>query len=245
MPNPQQESPSQPGPKQEMLVLAVALLLPTLVTLAYFWLVAGAPAAVQQGVYGVGKAVQFLLPVVWVLAVLRLRPRWSWGRLPDAALGAMFGFVVLLVTWLGYDGLAAMPFMAEATAPVRDKVASLGISQPLVFALVGVFYAAVHSLLEEYYWRWFVFGRLREYLSLGWAVTVSSLGFMLHHVLVLATYFSHAPLAAAVLSLSVAVGGAFWAWLYHRSGSLLGPWIGHLLVDAAIFAVGYQIVFAG
>ena len=30
-----------------------------------------------------------------------------------------------------------------------------------------------------------------------------------------------------------------WAWLYHRSGSLLGPWLGHALVDAAIF-VGYH-----
>jgi hypothetical protein len=40
----------------------------------------------------------------------------------------------------------------------------------------------------------------------------------------------------------VAAGGAFWAWLYQRSGSLVGPWLGHLLADAAIFTVGWQLV---
>jgi uncharacterized protein len=44
-----------------------------------------------------------------------------------------------------------------------------------------------------------------------------------------------------LFSLSVAVGGAFWAWLYQRTGSLYGPWLSHLLVDAAIFLVGYDL----
>jgi membrane protease YdiL (CAAX protease family) len=40
----------------------------------------------------------------------------------------------------------------------------------------------------------------------------------------------------------VAAGGAVWAWVYHRSGSLLGPWLSHMLVDAGIFLVGYQML---
>jgi len=76
------------------------------------------------------------------------------------------------------------------------------------------------------------------------AVAVSSLGFMAHHVIVLATYFGLASPVTWIFSLGIAAGGAFWAWLYHRSGSLLGPWLSHLLVDAAIFAAGYEIVQA-
>ena len=41
---------------------------------------------------------------------------------------------------------------------------------------------------------------------------------------------------------AVAVGGAFWAWLYQRSGSLAGPWLSHLVADAGIFFVGYQLI---
>ena len=45
-----------------------------------------------------------------------------------------------------------------------------------------------------------------------------------------------------IFSLAIAIGGAFWAWLYHRSGSLVGPWLSHLLIDGAIFWIGYEIV---
>ena len=71
---------------------------------------------------------------------------------------------------------------------------------------------------------------------------VSSLGFMAHHVILLATYFGITEPVTWVFSLAIAVGGTFWAWLYHRTGSLLGPWLSHLLVDAAIFLIGYEIV---
>ena len=71
---------------------------------------------------------------------------------------------------------------------------------------------------------------------------ISSLGFMAHHVIVLGFYFGwHSPWVY-LLSLAVAIGGAFWAWLYDRTGSLAGPWLSHMLVDAGIFAVGYRMI---
>ena len=73
------------------------------------------------------------------------------------------------------------------------------------------------------------------------ALLLSSLAFMGHHVIVLAHYF---PIGLTVLfSLAVAVGGAAWAWLYHRAGSLAAPWVSHLLIDAAIMVVGYDLAF--
>ena len=46
-----------------------------------------------------------------------------------------------------------------------------------------------------------------------------------------------------VFSIGVAIGGAAWAWLYSRSGNLYSAWISHAFVDAAIFWVGYDILF--
>ena len=40
---------------------------------------------------------------------------------------------------------------------------------------------------------------------------------------------------------SIAAGGAVWAWIYERTGSLYGPWLSHLVVDAGIFIIGYDI----
>ena len=45
--------------------------------------------------------------------------------------------------------------------------------------------------------------------------------------------------------MGVAVGGGVWCWIYQRSHSLLGPWLSHALIDAAIFVVGYRLIAAG
>jgi membrane protease YdiL (CAAX protease family) len=99
-----------------------------------------------------------------------------------------------------------------------------------------------HSLFEEYYWRWFVFRQLRRLAPLWPAVVISALGFMAHHVIVLHEILKSAPWLAWLLSLAVAAGGGFWAWLYERSGSIFGPWLSHLLIDAGIFWIGYDLI---
>lgn len=73
----------------------------------------------------------------------------------------------------------------------------------------------------------------------------SSGAFAAHHAVILGVYFGWASPWTWVLTAAVAAGGAFWAWLYRRSGSLLGPWLGHVLADVAIFAIGYRLAFPG
>ena len=76
------------------------------------------------------------------------------------------------------------------------------------------------------------------------SVALSSLAFMAHHVVVLWVYLPGGWWTAVVpFSLCVAGGGAVWAWLYDRTGSLYAPWVSHLLVDAAIFLIGYDLCF--
>jgi len=50
-------------------------------------------------------------------------------------------------------------------------------------------------------------------------------------------------LAALPFSLCIAVGGMVWAWLYHRTHTIYSSWISHLVIDAAIMVVGYDLVF--
>ena len=221
-----------------------ALVLPTLVTLVYFVLLADYPTGIGRAAYSVGKFVQFAFPLVWVLAVQRRRLRL---RLPDRRglpEGIAFGVFVLAAmlvlyhVWLGPAGL-----LDAAAEEVGGVLTRFGMDTPLKFLALGAFISLLHSLLEEYYWRWFVFGELRRMVSLRPAVVISSLGFMAHHVLLLGKYFDGLSPATVVFSLAVAVGGGVWAWIYHRSDSLYGPWLSHLLLDAAIFLVGYHMVF--
>lgn len=227
----------------DVLVMIVAIVLPSLVTWVYFVWLAGAPTAVQQGAYSGGKALQFVLPVAWLWLAHRNHwlDGWSFhraGALTGLGFGAMIAaaMIVLYFAWLRPIG-----FFEGAVGTVREKIIGMGIDTAWKFMLLGLFYSLIHSFMEEYYWRWFVYRQLSLLSPVSVAILISSLGFMAHHVILLAQYFGWFSPATWFFSLSVAVGGAVWAWIYLHTGSLLGPWLSHLMIDAAIFVIGYDL----
>ena len=223
-------------------VLAFALAFPTLLTWVYFDLLAGGNPVGQQVAYSLGKAIQFGLPLVWVTCVLRRKIRLHpprRGVLAGAAFGLLVGAAIYLLYrwWLEPSG-----DLAEPIAAMRAKVTGIGIDTKIKFIALGLGYSLFHSFLEEYYWRWFVFAELRRRTSNALAVTVSSLGFMAHHVIVLTAYFGWDSTISYLTSAGVAVGGAVWAVAYQRTGCLYGVWLSHCIVDAAIFFVGFDMM---
>jgi membrane protease YdiL (CAAX protease family) len=236
----------------EQWVLALAMVLPTAAAALYFVVLpsdVATPRAdpfMQAAYYG-SKIVQFSLPAVWVAAVDRsaLRPRrLTFRRVPA---GLAFGFAVAILVFGLYHGwLAGSPSFSELPGRVRKVVGQFGAASPDAFLALAGGIAVVHSLFEEYYWRWFVYGRLRRHMPAAAALVVAGVAFMGHHLVVLGVYFpEHLWPVVLPFSLAVAVGGIVWAWLYEGSGSLVGPWVSHLIVDAALMAVGYDLVFRG
>jgi uncharacterized protein len=221
----------------------VALVLPTFITWVYFVLMASSGKAIQGLTFSTLKGIQFLLPIVWTLLVLKERIPLTRPSARGVLLGILFALAVTLAGWLVYRNLLVdSPLFVAAAEKIRAKIAGFGLDSVTQYAALGLFYSVVHSFLEEYYWRWFVFGQLRRLVPLWAAIVVSALGFTAHHVIVLGSYFGGLSWITVLLSAAVAIGGAFWAWLYDRSGSLVGPWASHLVIDAGIFLVGYDLV---
>ncbi len=229
--------------RAEIAVTIFGLMLPTFVTLIYFVGLASAAAETQQLAYGLCKAFQFLFPLIWVCIILREPIRLPENPRSGLAAGIGFGLMISLAMvalyflWLKPRGL-----LESAGVEVGHKVHGFGVNGVGKFIAMSAGYSLVHAFLEEYYWRWFVFRRMQLWTSLSTAVIVSSLGFMAHHVLVLSVYFGWSNPLTYFFSVSVAVGGAVWAILYHRSGNILAPWLSHLLVDASIFLIGFFMV---
>lgn len=229
-------------PAADLGVVLAAMVFPSLATWLYFIAFAGHES--MQAVYTATKLVQFGFPLLWILVVRRRRPQFAWHGGAGVGLGIAGGLVVGVALLIVYHVLVGQSdWLAAGVEQVRAKVTEMGIDTPLRFAALALFYSLVHSLLEEYFWRWYVFGELRRFIGDWPAVALSSVGFMAHHVIVLGLYFGDAWWLTALCSLSVAVGGAAWAWLYRRSGTLWGSWFSHALVDAAIMAVGYQMIW--
>jgi membrane protease YdiL (CAAX protease family) len=229
----------------------LALLFTCLVPLTMAWLgfVALAnDAAPNQSflatVYSVGKVVQFAFPLIYVWVFereqLRLTPPTRRGLLVGVAFGLM---VDVGMAGVYFGVLRGNEAIADTPAKIFGKLQEFNLATPGGYVAIGLFLCVVHSLLEEYYWRWFVFGRLQRLVPLAVAIGVSSVAFMAHHVVILYVYFPGRFWAiAAPLSLGVAIGGGVWAWTYWRSGSLTGPWLSHVLVDAGILLIGYDLL---
>lgn len=226
-------------------LLWVAALYPTLAAWLYFVALADHPQ--MRLAYGAAKVLQALLPLAgWYL--LGMARRHAAGGAPAGAptAGALTGLLLgggVLAAW-------ASPLARwEALGPVPERVwarlVALGADTPLRFVALALFLSVLHSWFEEYYWRWFLFGQLERRMP-GWrAMALSSLAFASHHWIVLDSFLAgaHRWTATLPLTLLVAAAGAVWAWLYRRYRGLFAPWLSHLLVDAALMAVGYQLIW--
>jgi uncharacterized protein len=219
--------------------MAFALLFPTLAAWVYFIALPGESLRIA---YGVSKAIQFLFPVLWVLLYERRPPQFGRPRAAGLGWGLTSGLTVLAATLLLYYGyFRGSPVLAGAPRAVAEHMVGFGIATTAEFVALAVFLSVIHSLAEEYYWRWFVFGQLRSLVPPAAAVVISSLGFMGHHVIVVAGFLGGYGVFTWFFSLCVAVGGAMWAVLYQRTQSLFGPWLSHFLVDVGLMWVGYDL----
>ncbi len=240
----QPASPERRSSGPLRVVILIGLTLPTVITYIYFDLLSDQPAVVQTlGMLG-GKTIQFGLPLYWLFFIRNDRPNWKTG-LDGSMLGTgLFSGMLILAAAMAlyWGGLKDTELLRIASVEINQRVQEMGLHSRIGFIGLGIFYVLLHSLMEEYYWRWFMFGMLRSTVPVGAAMWISSLGFMAHHVLVLARYFGWANPATYLFSACVAVGGLLWSWMYHRSGKLYGIWLSHALVDAVIFVIGYQLL---
>ena len=232
------------APAVPLSMLLLALLVPVGGTLVYFvWSDGG---WLTQGVFVATKAFNWIFPLFF-LPRTGIRGLWkpADGQNPGPGLGKTLGWSVLLgvaisaVAW----GLMWTPLgevIRNGSGQVAEKLTNLGMKEHyLWFAL---FISFGNSAMEEYYWRWFVYGNLRDHLKkTGWANAVAALGFTLHHIVVTTQFFRWEM--AVFLSVCVGVGGVIWAWMYQRQGTVLGAWVCHIVVDLALMWIGYTIVF--
>jgi membrane protease YdiL (CAAX protease family) len=153
-----------------------------------------------------------------------------------------FGLAVGVTMLTVYLTLLPEEIAQRLQEQIAIKISDLGIDSAWKYLLISLFYAVCHSFLEEYYWRWFVFDCLRDHLSTIAANILSSLGFMAHHIILLAFYFGWSSPMTWLCSAGVAIGGSAWAWMYARDGSLKNAWLSHAIVDAAIFGMGFYLL---
>ncbi|MBM3335204.1 CPBP family intramembrane metalloprotease [Candidatus Sumerlaeota bacterium] len=226
-----------------ILCLIPAMLLPAIAAVFYYVLFPGQWSG--RIIYGTTKLFTLVWPIAAVWAIerqpLRLKPINAAKHLAAIPMGLASGLLIAATMLALYKWSVIGDYVGLYRDAIRDKVEAFGLRDPATYLLFGTAMSVAHSLLEEYFWRWYVFGRLSKVSGLPSAYCLASFSFAAHHYIVLGCYFP-LPLAAA-FGTCVAIGAAFWCWLYRRQQSLVGVWLSHVLADVAIICIGYRLVF--
>jgi membrane protease YdiL (CAAX protease family) len=220
-------------------LLATALVYPTLAAWLYFVVFAQHPQL--RSLYLGAKLLQACLPLVaWLVLGVRQAQLGRTGGLAGVTAGVALGGVVLAV-WA--SPLARWSAFAPLAQRVWDRLEALDLATPARYVVLAMLLSVAHSLFEEWYWRGYALGELSLRLPRPAALALASLAFASHHWIVIDCFLAGAYrwTATLPLTLAVAAGGALWGWLFQRNGSLLSPWLSHLLVDAALMLVGYRL----
>lgn len=193
----------------------------------------------SQWIYTATKVFLVVWPLLWLPYIQAHFSKWKARLSPfiGSLVGAPMG--VLMVSFI----LTALLLidLSSISSVVTEKAEDFGVLTPVFYIIFAVFFSLLHSLLEEYYWRWFVFRGLM--LKMKWipAALLGSAAFAGHHYFVLSEFF---PLSLTLLfGTGVGVAGFIWCFLYKKYQSLWPSYVSHIFVDAILMVIGYQILF--
>jgi len=224
------------------LVLLPALIVPAIGALFYFVLFP--EGSVGQAAYTITKLFTLFYPLLFLRRtglgglLRRRRGKGSWpgwgaviwtGMLCGAAISSLG--MLLMLTPLG-------EIVKEGSGAVTERAEGLGFARH--FLLFAVFLSLIHSALEEFYWRWFVYGQLQRRVSRWMAHAVAALAFGGHHLIITLQFFSVS--LALFLTTCVVAGGFIWSIMYERQGTVIGCWVSHICVDVMLMIIGFQLI---
>ncbi len=222
-------------------MIGVGLVFPLLANLAYF-VVADQPTLARAG-YGFSKAVLLVWPLICFFWLVPRRP----GESRPGPEKKLLGWSLLLGLQTGVIIVGSMLWLMETplgdvvragSDAIADRVSQLGFDRN--FLVAALLISSIHAALEEYYWRWFAWGQARRFVPGFASHVIAGFAFAAHHYVIVWVFFT--PWLAILLGTLVAVGGMIWSYLYQRTGTLLGCWISHMLVDLGIFWVGWTLI---
>lgn len=108
------------------------------------------------------------------------------------------------------------------------------------YLLVGLYITFINSLLEELFFRGFLFLNIYQSGRKALAYAYSSVLFALYHLSIFKTWFDPIIMLLALLGLIAA--GLLFDYLNVRKQSVYSSWIVHAMADAAIILIGCNYI---
>ena len=139
--------------------------------------------------------------------------------------GLILGGWAILRNWVDFSGIA------------DSLTANAGVTKEN-FLYVSLYISFANSLLEEFFFRGFVYRNLAR--RKRFAYIFSAAVFSLYHVAMMIGWF-HPALLILVLA-GLFVGGVIFNWLNERLGCIYASWLTHMFANFAINTIGFLLL---
>lgn len=163
----------------------------------------------------------------------------DWGLTVHARqiiVGLSLGLSFLITLLIGAYYLHDMLFDIEQLRSLLGEWNFSG-DQSVLLLLILVL---LNPILEEIYWRGYLYHRIGQSLGSAKNMLHASFWFTTYHLVVIIPVFSW-PLNV-VVAIPIFAAGVLWGWIRHRTGSLLIPIISHMVADLGIVIIYMQYV---
>ena len=122
---------------------------------------------------------------------------------------------------------------------VDSLTSNAGVSREN-FLYVSLYISFANSLLEEFFFRGFLFTNLKCSANRGLAYGFSAGAFALYHVAMMTGWFS--PLLFLLVMAGLAAGGIIFNRLNEKLETICASWIVHMFANFAINTVGFILM---
>ncbi len=196
---------------------------------------------VLRPAYAVKSAIKiavFLLPALALSIRYRELSCFSLFRFPKKGFftALALGIGVYFVILIGY--FAVKPFF-EFSSIAEKLTQNAGVTADN-FLFVSLYISFVNSLLEEFFFRGFVFTNLKHLRSGRFAYLFSSILFAVYHVAMMTGWFS--PVLFLLVMAGLVAGGMIFNYLNERMGTVYISWLVHMFANFAINTIGFLLL---
>lgn len=108
------------------------------------------------------------------------------------------------------------------------------------FLFVSLYISFANSLLEEFFFRGFLFTNLKSSSTRNFAYGFSSVLFAAYHVAMMLGWFS--PALFLLVMVGLTAGGLIFNYLNERFGTVCVSWLVHMCANFAINTIGFLLL---
>lgn len=195
---------------------------------------------IQPG-YGIKSAIKIMLFLLLPFLLSRLNKEVAFGELfhfrrkgflVALALGASL-YILIVSAYL------LLALVVDFSSIVDALSENAGVNRRN-FLFVALYICFINSLLEEFFFRGFLFTNLKKTASRGLAYCFSALLFALYHVAMMVGWFQ-LPLLILVIT-GLIVGGMIFNFLNENQDTIYVSWLVHMFVNFSINTIGFLLM---